>query len=763
MLLQRSAAGETYAWDNVLLGGGGYVIGMEIHPDNPELIYARTDVGGCYRWDPAAGRMRQLMKWMPPEDENMWGIAGLALDPDDQNLVYIAAGKYPSSGRPADVFKSSDQGESWTSLAFDQAQFGSNNHPYRQSRPLMVNPHATAQLWCGTTGNGLHVYENGDWRKIGSVPDGESVRTVLFDPANPAYVYVAVYGAGVYRSIDGGESFDKAGSSQTAIVDMSLSRDGGTLYCVGDDGLQRLDNCRAADQWRDITPEHDEPYRTVAASPHENGVIMTFRAKYGNLKRFWVSLDHGDNWDMHDADLDNLDQRYPWHTTYMAGSCVASIVFAPDNPKKVYIADWYSMWSTEDWSEEPVQWSNAIDVGHEELCTAILTAAHPDNTYGAIIYSGGADVGGFASTALREPPPTRFRTSDALREVMGIDYSESNPDFMAVVGAEKWSGDIGAFGYSTDGGETIQLSDGYSESWDGGKVAISATDHENLVVATIAGGLRYSTDGGRSFDAANGPDLDIGGVFSYKHMLVSDRVNGDFYAYEDGVFYRSDDGGRNFSSVYSSLSSTDGIHQIAAAPGKAGLVYAAVGGLYKTADGGDSFEKIDFFDEARLTAVGAPRPGGDEPSVYVFGQGAGDDGLWFYRSDDGGESWVRINDEENRLGNRPGSMAACRRQYGRMFVGTHGSGVFYGEPAAPSDAAPARAQGRASERVRATVRGGVLSVSDAGAGGYAVLTPAGRLVVRAARGGESVRLPAGVYVVRVRRDNQLLRRRVLIP
>jgi photosystem II stability/assembly factor-like uncharacterized protein len=663
------------------------------------------------------------------------------------------------------VFRSPDQGATWTSLNFDQALFGSNNHPHRQSRPLMVNPHNTGQLWCGTMGNGLHMYEDGSWSKVSSVPEGESVRTVVFDPDNAEYVYIAVYGAGVYRSTDGGQSFSRAGSSQQQIVDMSLSKDGNTLYIVGNAGLERLDDCKSAGNWQDITPESGEPYRVVTASPHENGIIMTFRAKFGNLKRFWVSTDHGDSWDMHDADLDNLDQQFPWHTTYMAGAAVADITFDPVNPKKVYISDWYTMWTTEDWTSVPVQWSNKMGVGHEELCTSILTAAHPDNSHGAILYSGGADVGGFASTELRSPPPTRFRTSDALREVMGIDFSESNPDFMAVAGSEKWSGNEGSFGWSDDGGETVTISDGYSSSWGGGKVAVSATDHEKIVVATLNGGLKYSTDAGQSFQNADGPDFDVGGVFSYKHMLVSDRVNGDFYGYHDGNFYRSTDGGRSFDLINSSLSDANGIHQIAAAPGKAGLVYAAVGGFYKTTNGGEDFEQIDFFAEADLVAVGVPKPGGDEPAVYVLGRGSGDSGLWFYRSDDGGRSWEKINDDQYRLGNRPGSMAACRRQYGRMFVGTHGSGVWYGEPAPASDVVKRFSTVGTAAAANPRVVEGRLYVPGMHTGSFTVISPAGRSIKRGtiADGAARLTLPTGVYLVRLKSGSVRMTRRVAVP
>ena len=43
---------QTYSYKNVQIRGGGFVTGLIFNPTRQNLLYARTDVGGAYKWNP---------------------------------------------------------------------------------------------------------------------------------------------------------------------------------------------------------------------------------------------------------------------------------------------------------------------------------------------------------------------------------------------------------------------------------------------------------------------------------------------------------------------------------------------------------------------------------------------------------------------------------------------------------------------------------------------------------------------------------------
>src|SRR5262245_35670406 len=79
------ALAQTYTWRNVEITGGGFVPGVIFNPTERDLIYARTDIGGAYRWNPASSRWIPLLDWIGFDDWNLTGVDSLATDPVEPN------------------------------------------------------------------------------------------------------------------------------------------------------------------------------------------------------------------------------------------------------------------------------------------------------------------------------------------------------------------------------------------------------------------------------------------------------------------------------------------------------------------------------------------------------------------------------------------------------------------------------------------------------------------------------------------------------
>lgn len=121
-----AADGSAYRWRNVVVGGTGFVTGVLFHPSVRGLAYARTDIGGAYRWDDRAGRWTPLTDHLGWDDWNLLGVEAIAVDPAHPGRVYLALGTYAQSwaGNGA-VLRSEDRGATWSRADLD-VKLGAN-------------------------------------------------------------------------------------------------------------------------------------------------------------------------------------------------------------------------------------------------------------------------------------------------------------------------------------------------------------------------------------------------------------------------------------------------------------------------------------------------------------------------------------------------------------------------------------------------------------------------------------------------------------
>src|SRR6266545_2331225 len=109
-----AAASDPYTWKNVQIAGGGFVPGIIFNQSQQNLIYARTDIGGAYRWNQSSQSWTPLLDWVGQNNWGYNGVASIATDAVDPNRVYAAVGMYTNSWDPNNgaILRSTNQGSS---------------------------------------------------------------------------------------------------------------------------------------------------------------------------------------------------------------------------------------------------------------------------------------------------------------------------------------------------------------------------------------------------------------------------------------------------------------------------------------------------------------------------------------------------------------------------------------------------------------------------------------------------------------------------
>lgn len=290
-----------YRWQNVKIGGGGFVTGIVAHPKQPGLRYARTDVGGAYRWDDNG------KTWVPLNDAfdvRQWtwtGVESIGLDPTDPNRLYLAVGTYTNNwGGPGAMLRSSDQGKHFqrVDLPFKN---GANEDGRWMGERIAVDPDHPNRVFFGTRTSGLWQSVDGGaaWKPVAgfpavSDPQRIGVVWVTFAPKraqSARSIFASVHGkdGGLYQSRDAGATWEKV-PGQPEGMTSGQGRWGadGLLYLTysnapGPNGATDGAVWKyqpSGDKWTDITPHKSLPnlpacaYAGLAVSARQPGTLL---------------------------------------------------------------------------------------------------------------------------------------------------------------------------------------------------------------------------------------------------------------------------------------------------------------------------------------------------------------------------------------------------------------------------------------------------------------------------------------------------------
>ena len=701
-----------YTWGSVKIVDGGVMPGIVTHPAEAGLMYIRADVGGVYRWDASAEAWTPLMDFIAAADGTLMSVESIAIDPSDPNRLYVAAGTSPPYAVNAAILASSDRGGSFTrtNLPF---KLGGNDIGHMAGERLAVNPFSPNELYLGTRGNGLwrSTDRGATWSQAANFPvttstDQVGLPFVRFDPRHNGVAYVAAYTGGLYRTGDGGVTWQPVPGQPTTLPNGDTARPmrsalamDGTLYLtysnsadfsgINNGAVYKL---KPDGTWSNITPrgpsgETSLWYGFCAVSvdaQHSGTVMVATWNRWSPGDTIYRSTDGGTSWSSlrESSALDGTLSPWVYYGTNQAafGVWISTLEIDPFDSNRAIYQGGNSLWATDDLtnadSAATIHWHIGAN-GIEE--TVVLSLISPPS--GAHLLSGVGDEGGFRHDDFSVSGPAFL--NPVMTECSFLDFAQSNPSLVARVGLLDYNGTV-AGAYSLDGGTTWTRfpgnPPGLADSPHGalGSMIAISSDGATFVWAPITAGPAFSRDRGVSWTASAGAPA--------KLRVVADRVNpSKFYGWDGsaGTVYASTDGGATFVARATGLPKDQGnagwTNQAypKTAPGSEGDIWLPLtSGLYHSTDSGATFTRIGTIDGSLLLGLGMGAPGAQYPALYVVGTVTGVYGI--FRSDDAGTTWIRINDDAHQFGSLD-VIAGDPRIYGRVYIGTSGRGIVYGD------------------------------------------------------------------------------------
>lgn len=414
---------EVYTWGNVRFDGGGFVSAIVTSRIQKNLAYARTDVGGAYRWDAATSRWIPLMDWVGESVLGMMGTEAMALDPQDPAKLYILGGtEYFTNGRTW-ILRSSDYGATFDTTEVTSLFKAHGNGMGRQSgEKLAVDPRNGQNVWCGSRLNGLFKSTDGGktWAKAdtlgsktgGSLVNDNGISFVVFDSASGTaggatktfYVGVGRTSNNLYRTTDGGATFTPVPGGPAGLMPLRAVVAGRSLlvsyaggpgpHSVTGGAMWRVS--MESGTWTNITPKDEEGYfgdgsqarggalGGISADPRDtNHLVASTLCHYGGQWRYadstdgwgdklFESKDAGATWRILNtyANKSRTDTNVdPNGTEWIHGKAIhwaGSVEFDPFDTKRVWVTSGNGVFRTDDVSAAKTIWKFAAQ-GIEEV------------------------------------------------------------------------------------------------------------------------------------------------------------------------------------------------------------------------------------------------------------------------------------------------------------------------------------------------------------------------------------------------------------
>lgn len=200
---------------------GGRSVAVAGHKDQPSTFYFGATGGGIWKTEDAGNT------WLNISDGHLKvGIVGaLAVAESDPNVIYAGTGEACIRGNamPGEgMYKSDDAGKTWKSIGLKDAQTISKVRVHPKNEDL-VYVAALGHVFGANKERGVYRSKDGgkSWEKILFKNDSTGAVDLAIDPLNPRIMYAALWqayrnpwslssggkGSGLWMSVDGGDTW----------------------------------------------------------------------------------------------------------------------------------------------------------------------------------------------------------------------------------------------------------------------------------------------------------------------------------------------------------------------------------------------------------------------------------------------------------------------------------------------------------------------------------------------------------------------------
>ncbi|WP_436266458.1 dockerin [Pseudoduganella sp. LjRoot289] len=729
------------SWTSVKWAGGGYVTGLTYHPTTAGLMYARTDIGGAYRWNNSNG------SWTPITDgigfnsgeSRYHGVESIGLDPANDQLVYLVAGMYTKDGggNPANgrIYASSNRGNTWThyDLPFP---VGGNEGGRAIGERLKLDPtnpstmfyaSRTAGLWKSTnsgqtwtqTSLSSTVLTGAQIQAIGAV---KGVEQIMFDNSNvgggattwimyaavaPDYGQVAGLTSTLYKSVNGGFSWTPVSVPSTVsgyYVPHMVRTGDGAYYVVfnknagegagGPGYLYKFGGVSGNESWTQlssITTGGGYGGVSVSGTGSTARIALAVTGTWSSAGPVVQLSDNGGStWrEIAGGMVHYGGQFWGW---------IDDIEIDPANRDHIMHVTGGGVWETWNASSATPSWDFPNNNLEETATLAIVTP--PAGAPYKFVNSAG-DIGTWVQTDLATTP-NRGPLSD-WNNGNYADVLWSDPSYIVGSGINHgtstvfgfWSGDSGV---SWSNFATLPAGAAANHGATG---SIATTSRNNVIWAPANSVPSYTTNNGASWTATNLPAPAAPG-WDNGYRLVVDRKNPTkVYAYDSGgafwgpagKVYVSTDGGHNFTLSQGSVSANLApnayrLTSIAVNPNVEGDIWLTDGDtVYHSTNSGTSWTKLNGFASIAGTSMTEKVQGASTIALGKAQTGAPysaaiyvvgtRNGVWGIYQSDDGGATWTRYNDDTHQYGGIEVMAGDWNTYGRIYFSGTGRGLIY--------------------------------------------------------------------------------------